>query len=140
MPLSKVLVDSSFLYAFFDEKNVRHQEAVLINNLYRGQLVVPFVVLTEVAYLCRREAGVPAVLKFMDGIIAAQPQLEAVLFPDLARAREIMAIYKDSRLDFVDCCIMALSERLTISIVCTFDHRDFNIFRPSHVNHLEILP
>jgi uncharacterized protein len=140
MPLSKILVDSSYLYAFFDEKNEKHEDAVLVADLYQGQFVVPYVVLTEVAYLFNREGGVPAVLKFLDGLTTMQPQLETVLISDLIRAREIMAAYKDSKLDFVDCCIMALSERFNITQVCTFDHRDFNIFRPKHTSYLEILP
>ncbi len=36
MPLSKVLVDSSYLYAFFDEKNDKFESAVLVADLYQG--------------------------------------------------------------------------------------------------------
>jgi predicted nucleic acid-binding protein len=39
-----------------------------------------------------------------------------------------------------DCCIMTLSERLNITQVCTFDQRDFLIFRPKHCDYLDILP
>jgi len=137
---TKLLVDSSYLYVFLDKKNENHDGAVAVADLYRGQLVVPYVVLTEVAFLCNREGGVPAVLKFIDTLTAMQPQLEAILFSDLIRAREIMAAYRRAKLDFVDCCIMALCERLNITKVCTFDRRDFNIFRPTHIAHLEILP
>jgi hypothetical protein len=35
---------------------------------------------------------------------------------------------------------MALSERLQITQVCTFDRRDFSIFRPTHYDYLELLP
>jgi len=48
--------------------------------------------------------------------------------------------YADARLDFVDCCIMALTERLDIRRVATFDRRDFSIFRPNHGDYLELLP
>ena len=140
MPPNKVLVDSSYLYAVFDERNEKHEVAMLIADLYGGQFVVPYVVLTEVAYLCNREGGVPAVLRFLERLATMRPQLEVVSFADLERVHEIMAAYRDSKLDFVDCCIMALSERLNITQVCTFDHRDFNIFRPKHISHLEILP
>jgi predicted nucleic acid-binding protein len=140
MPPSKILVDSSYLYAFFDEENEKHEDTVLVADLYRGQFVVPYVVLTEAAYLFNREGGVVAVLRFLDGLTSMQPQLEALLIADLVRARDIMATYRDSKLDFVDCCIMALSERLNITRVCTFDYRDFSIFRPEHTSHLEIIP
>ena len=40
-----------------------------------------------------------------------------------------MEKYADARFDFVDCCIMALAERLAITQICTFDRRDFSIFK-----------
>ncbi|MCD4684394.1 MAG: hypothetical protein K8S97_00470 [Anaerolineae bacterium] len=51
-----------------------------------------------------------------------------------------MAEYDTARFDFVDCCIMALTERLNITQVCTFDRRDFSIFRPIHCDYLDLLP
>jgi predicted nucleic acid-binding protein len=140
MPPNKLLVDSSYLYALLDQKNEKHADAALIAGVHQGVFVIPNVVLTEVAYLFNRRGGVPAVVQFLARLIAMQPQLEAVQVIDLMRAREIMATFSQARLDFVDCCIMALSERLDIYQVCTFDHRDFHIFRPKHVTHLEILP
>jgi predicted nucleic acid-binding protein len=124
----------------FAEQNEKHEDAVAIANLYRGQFVVPYVVLTEIAYLFNREGGVPAVLGFLDRLTAMRPQLEVVSLDDLLRVREIMAEYADAKLDFVDCCIMALSERLRITQVCTLDQRDFRLFRPAHCEYLELLP
>jgi predicted nucleic acid-binding protein len=57
MTPSKILVDSSYLFAFFDTKNSKHVDAVSVADLYSGQFVVPDVVLTEVAYLFNREGG-----------------------------------------------------------------------------------
>jgi predicted nucleic acid-binding protein len=51
-----------------------------------------------------------------------------------------MAIYASARLDFVDCCLMALSERLNITQICTYDRRDFSMFRPAHCDYLTLLP
>ncbi|MBI5959801.1 MAG: PIN domain-containing protein [Chloroflexi bacterium] len=140
MSQDKIIVDSSYLYAFFSEKNKAHADTVAVADLYQGQFVVPDVVLTEVAFLFNREAGIPAVLRFLDRLMVMQPQLEAVLMSDLARAREIMAVYGDSKFDFVDCCIMALAERLNTKRICTFDRRDFSIFRPAHGDYFELLP
>ncbi len=52
----------------------------------------------------------------------------------------MLRAYPGAKLDFVDCCIMAMSERLNITRVCTFDRRDFSIFRPAHCDYLELLP
>lgn len=46
----------------------------------------------------------------------------------------------EARFDFVDCCLMALCGRLTITRLCTFDRRDFGIFRPNHAESLTLLP
>jgi predicted nucleic acid-binding protein len=97
-------------------------------------------VLTETAFLFRRAGGIPAQVAFLDAIVAARLDLIALELNDLARARDIMDFYQSARFDFVDCCIMALSERLNITQVCTLDRRDFSIFRPGHCPFLELLP
>jgi hypothetical protein len=70
----------------------------------------------------------------------AQPPLEPIAYPDLLRAHAIMEQYIQARFDLVDCCIMALAERLNIDQVCTFDRRDFSIFKPTHCDYLRMLP
>jgi uncharacterized protein len=140
MPIKKILVDSSYLYSLFDENDKDHKRAVAAATLRKGQFLIPYVILTEVAYLFNREGGVPAVLKFFDKLLKMQPELQDVTFADLSRARDIMAQYADARLDFVDCCLMALAERLNVTQICTFDRRDFEIFRPKHTTTLDILP
>ena len=59
---------------------------------------------------------------------------------DLSRIYEIAQQYADSRFDVVDCCIMAMAERLQIAKIATFDKRDFRIVRPGHTDYFEILP
>jgi predicted nucleic acid-binding protein len=51
-----------------------------------------------------------------------------------------MSTYATAEFDLVDACIMALSERHEIKQICTFDRRDFSIFRPKHCEYLELLP
>jgi hypothetical protein len=140
MPTSQLLVDSSFLYALYDRANRRNDDANIVAEVYGGQFVIPYVVLTETAWLFRRSDDIRGVTSFLDALIAASYDYEIVLLSDLRRARAIMQQYIDSRLDFVDCCIMALSERMNITQVCTFDYRDFSIFRPLHCDALELLP
>ncbi len=65
MTRSEILADSSYLFAFFDAKNSKHTDAVVVAELYGGRFVVPDVVLTEVAYLFNREGSIPAVLQFL---------------------------------------------------------------------------
>ena len=46
----------------------------------------------------------------------------------------------DSRIDFVDACVMAVAERFGSTKILTLDQRDFRLFRPRHCNSFEILP
>jgi predicted nucleic acid-binding protein len=51
MPTQKILVDSGFLYALYDRNDPDHEEAAAVADLYSGQFIIPYVVLTEAAYL-----------------------------------------------------------------------------------------
>jgi len=140
MALPQILVDSGFLYALFDRGNTNYQLAKETIAVTPAQYLIPYVVLTEAAYLFKRAGGTSAVMNFLDALVKGYFQYEATPPEDLIRAQQIMAVYLDSKLDFVDCCIMALSERLNITQVCTLDQRDFSIFRPKHCDYLELLP
>ncbi len=59
---------------------------------------------------------------------------------DLSRIYENAQQYADSRFDVVDCCIMAMAERLQIAKIATFDSRDFSIVVSSHTEYFEIPP
>ncbi|MHB8627626.1 MAG: type II toxin-antitoxin system VapC family toxin [Aggregatilineales bacterium] len=135
-----MLIDSSFLAALNapGDPFFRRAQAFVEINVYVA--LAPDVVLTEVEFLVNRAGGLPALLKFLDRIIANSVLLQPIERSDLSRARQIMAAYPTARLDFVDCCIMALAERLNITHICTFDRRDFSIVRPAHCDYFELLP
>jgi len=67
-------------------------------------------------------------------------QIEPLTAVDMVRMSEIMVQYADNQFDYVDVALMALSERLNILDVFTFDRRDFSVFRPTHTPALNLLP
>ena len=135
-----VLVDSSFLYVLYNPQEPKHSPSFSFVEASSFHWIIPDVVLTEVAYLFKRFGGERAVVTFLEILEKSRPHLEPVAIADLSRTREIIASYPGARLDFVDATIMALSERMNITKVCTFDRRDFPIFRPRHCVALELLP
>jgi predicted nucleic acid-binding protein len=54
--------------------------------------------------------------------------------------QNVMEQYEDAEFDYADVAVMALAERLNIRRIFTLDHRDFYIYRPTHCDHLELLP
>ena len=135
-----ILVDSSFLYSLMDKSDSNGQLARDFVGTNREPFIVPGVTLFEVTHVLRHRIGQHAVTSFLRLILELQIPLGPILISDAAQALTIMEQYPDARLDFVDCCIMALSERLNVTQICTFDRRDFMIFRPSHCDYLELLP
>lgn len=135
-----MLIDSSYLYAIYNTKDKHHVAALTFASRTENLPLVPEVALPEVVYLFERDLGYHAVVKFLDELTRTEVNLIHLSTSDVRRAQEIMATYATSEFDIVDACIMALSERLQITQVCTFDRRDFGIFRPRHCDYLELLP
>ena len=133
-------MDANFLIAAHNPSDPYHLDAVDFLNLDQSIRIIPQVVLPEVAYMLNEHVSSSAVFSFWDSLFESDIQLESISIPDLKRAKDIRLKYDTSRFDFADCCIMALSERLEITQICTFDHRHFRQFRPSHCDYLELLP
>lgn len=137
---NRILIDTSFLYSLYDKDDKRHALSKAFADSTASIILVPDVILVEATYLFNQAGGIPAVLRFFDSFANRKVQLQPIAAEDIGRVRDIMARYTSAKLDFVDCCIMALAERLNITQVCTFDRRDFSIFRPTHCDFLELLP
>ena len=138
--MADILADSSFLYALYSVHDRYHPGADHFAGESPVRLIVPDVILPEVTFLLKRAGGLPAVLGFLGAFVEAAPILEPLTPTDIRRARGIMAAYPEARLDFVDCCLGAVAERLGIRQICTFDRRNFNIIRPIHCEYFELLP
>jgi predicted nucleic acid-binding protein len=138
--MSDALVDASFLVALGYPRDRNHTKAVAFAKSQPVNLLIPDVVLVEVMFNLRRLGGVNATVRFADLLVSQKPQLLALTVADFSRSVEIMTKYRDSALDFVDCCLTALAERLNITRICTFDRRDFAMIRPAHIDYLELLP
>ncbi len=96
--------------------------------------------MTELAYMVIRDVGHPAFVRLMRSIINGKLRLIFSSPDDLKRATDLLEQYSDSKIDFVDCAVAAIAERLNISRILTVDQRDFRILRPKHIPAFEILP
>jgi uncharacterized protein len=135
-----VLVDSSFLFAINNPKDKNRSLALKVAQVKIRRYIVPDLVLAETSHMLRARIGQTAALNFIEVLVNSTMELEPITKPDLQRAHAIMKTYASADLDLADCCIMAQSERLQIQHICTFDERDFRLFRPQHCNHLLLLP
>src|SRR5687768_16750949 len=128
----KALADSNYLYALSDRSDGWHDRATQFAARNTNiEVVVPDVVLTEVCYLLKKRGGLDAMTSFLAALSSLQLPLQNLEYGDIKRAREVLLQYTNlKKLDFVECCIVALAERLNITRLCTFDERDFRVIRP----------
>ena len=82
--------------------------------------------------------GLDVTLRFYQSLLDSDAMIIPFEHDDLARLSTIRQKYP--QFSFVDSCIMAMSERLHIEMICTFDRRDFSTFRPRHCDYLTLLP
>jgi len=135
-----VIADSSFIYALYSKHDSNHFQAKEFASTYPGNTIIPDIILPEVCYLFLRDIGYAGMRDFFVHFKEIDSPLAPLVRTDLNRIHEITEMYASAEFDIVDCCIMALAERLQITGIATFDRRDFSIFRPRHCDFLELLP
>ncbi|MCY3915848.1 MAG: PIN domain-containing protein [Chloroflexi bacterium] len=135
-----VIVDSSFIYALFNHSEARHFDAVSFALTNTDELLMPDVVLPELSYLFRRDFGHAGIHRLLELIESFDVRYVPITADDIPQMRAITMRYATSAFDIVDCCIMAIAERLDITRIATFDRRDFSIYRPRHCPFFELLP
>jgi predicted nucleic acid-binding protein len=135
-----ILIDTSFLLAVTYDKDARHLEARQARQNLKEQQIIPLPIVQELFQLIVARRSYSHAVQVFNIIRTSNSYIERLTDADLARMSEIMTQYTDAQLDFADTAIMALSERLNITQVYTFDRRDFGMFRPKHTDYLQLLP
>jgi uncharacterized protein len=135
-----VIADTSFLVSLTNPLEQHHDVCVQAARRLRQGLVLPVTVLPEVTYLIARHISHRAMRRFVNQLRDPQWHLENLSSSDLHRAAQVLEQYKDAALDFTDATIVAMAERLNVSIVLTLDQRDFRMIRPKHIDYFTVLP
>lgn len=134
------IADTSFVVAVSISTDRRHLDCLRVYQ-QQDKILLPEAALAEIAFMLTRAGGSRAAPHFLRGLFSAKRYEVTQLVPqDFLRTAEILEKYSDLRLDFVDAAIAALAERLQVKRILTLDQRDFQILRPSHVDHFELLP
>lgn len=131
------IVDSGPLYAALDADDDHNRAAVDVLRDSRFDLVIPTLVIAEVAYLVEARLGARVEAEFLRSI--SQFRIESPT-PDWLRIAALVERYADFPLGTVDASVIALAERLNTPTVITLDRRHFQAVRPAHCDAFEILP
>jgi len=134
------LLDTGFLYALFDAADRHHQEVISALDSLSMNLLLPDIVLVELAYLLQVRLGHREMRLCLERIQDGPLELVQLLPTDIDRGIALLHTYADIKLDFVDASIVAMAERLQICHILTTDRKDFQIIRPKHCQFFTLHP
>ncbi len=135
-----MIVDAGPLYAYVDTDDAHHSASLELLETHPGPLLVPMLVVTEVAYLLATRLSVEAEVRFIGDLASGNLIPEPVDPGDWLRIARLVAQYGDLALGTVDASIVATAERLDITQIATVDRRHFSVVRPTHTRAFELLP
>lgn len=135
-----MIVDAGPLYAYVDADDAHHHSSLELLRTHPGPLIVPTLVITEVAYLLASRLGTEPEVRFLGDLAAGAFTVEPVATADWLRIAELVARYRDLPLGTVDASIVAAAERLGIREIATVDRRHFTSVRPQHIDAFTLLP
>lgn len=137
-----VLADTGALYALIDASDAWHERVVdwWAAGGARRDVKIPVTVLPEITYLLANRLGPAAEEAFARAIADGEFAVEPLEAEDIGRAAELIGVYSDLPLGFVDATIVAVAERLEIREVLTTDRRHFSVVRPRHARRLSLFP
>lgn len=134
------MVDAGPLYAYVDADDAHHAASLELLETHPGPLIVPTLVVTEVAYLISTRLGAGPEVRFLSDLAIGEFSVEPVAAADWLRIAELVARYRNLPLGTVDASVVATAERLGVREIATVDHRHFTVVRPKHVEAFTLLP
>ncbi len=132
------VVDTGPLYASLDLDDDDHEASVEALSTRGLRLVIPVLVVAEVAYLVATRLGPDVEATFVATL--SELDVEAPLPQEWSRISELVRQYASFPLGATDASVIALAERLPTPHVITLDRRHFHGVRPGHCDALELLP
>ncbi len=138
MAARSILVDTGPLVCLLSSRQTHHRACVEAFDTLPPRLFTCLPVLTEAAYLLRRNrTQLEELLLHCDGGFL---ELMPIDGGDMPAIREILRQYADQAFDFADACLMHLANREKIGEVFTLDAKDFGVFRANGDQPLTLVP
>jgi predicted nucleic acid-binding protein len=135
-----LIVDTSALLAYVDASEPDHEAVTEHLEAATGLLVVSPYVVAELDYLVATRHGVDAELAVLEQLGAGAWELAGFSTEDLARARSVIATYRDQTIGVADASNVVLAERYRTRSIATLDHRHFEVLRPLSGGRFSVLP
>lgn len=135
-----LIIDAGPLVAAAARRDRNHERCIELLSHASPPLLVPALVVTEVAYFLADRVGAQAEQAFAHSLQEGELLVEPVEPTDWARIAELLDDYRDLPLGIVEASVVAACERLGATTLATLDRRHFSVVRPRHCEALTLLP
>jgi predicted nucleic acid-binding protein len=135
---SIAILDAGPLFAAADARDMNHAACLQVLSRRDLDLVIPALVVTEVAQLIERRMGATAEATFLRGLAGFAIEPPAVEeWPLIA---DLVERYADFPLGTVDASVAVLADRLGTDLIVTFDRRHFGTVQSPQGRRFRLLP
>jgi uncharacterized protein len=125
MKYTAILIDTSAFVAYYNQADKNHSTMRNFFSECESQLVTSTSCITETVWMLRFNYRVQNA--FLSAFLFDIYIHESLTNRDLRRIAELNEKYADRRADFADLFLVAISERLDIPAIATFD-KDFQVY------------
>jgi predicted nucleic acid-binding protein len=133
-----VLADTGPLVAILDESDSHHERCTETLRHIQPPLLSCWPVLTEAAWLLRRERT--AISKLLAGVEAGLLRILDVSGSELTAIDKLFVRYRDLTPQLADLTLVYLAQREDLETIFTLDRRDFPVFRRKGKSGFHLLP
>ena len=136
--MKRVLADTGPIVAILSRRDQYHKACVEALHDMPGPLFTCWPVITEVAWLLRRDSN--AIQQLLGCIDIGLFEMLTLTTADAKPISLIMKKYRDIRIQLADASLVHLAARDGVDTVFTLDRRDFSVYRLPRGKSFRILP
>jgi uncharacterized protein len=136
--MRRVLADTGPIVAILSRRDQYHRTCVEALHDLPGPLFSCWPVITEAAWLLRRDST--AVQQLLNSLVTGFLELLPLTTADAKPIAAILKKYRDIRIQLADAALVHLAARDGLDTIFTLDQRDFSVYRLPKGRGFRLIP
>ncbi len=136
--MRRVLADTGPIVAILSRRDQHHRVCVEALRDMPGPLFTCWPVITEAAWLLRRDSD--AVVTLLNSLDNGFLEILPLMGADARPIASIMQKYRDIKIQLADAALLHIAARNGLDTIFTLDRRDFSVYRLPKGRVFRIIP